>query len=64
MTLYDYLKTQLSRQDPFPAIDHSLRAELHADGRISFYIHAAGRDSDTADFWVTDAGVSEKVGDR
>jgi len=60
MKLYDYLKTQLTRQDPHPAIDHAIRAELHADGRISFYIHAERRDSDTADFWVSDAGVFEK----
>lgn len=62
MKLYDYLKNQLSRQDPHPAIDHNIRAELHADGRISFYIHAAGRDSDTADFWISDAGIFEKGG--
>lgn len=60
MKLYDYLKKQLSRQDPHPAIDHSIRAELHADGRISFYIHAERRDSDTADFWISDAGIFEK----
>jgi hypothetical protein len=60
MTLYDYLKTNLTRQDPHPAIDHAIRAELHEDGRISFYIHAAGRDSDTETFWVKENTVEEK----
>jgi hypothetical protein len=60
MKLYDYLKKQLARQDPHPAIDHSIRAELHADGRISFYIHAEGRDSETAGYWISDAGIFEK----
>lgn len=60
MKLYDYLKKQLSRQDPHPAIDNDIRATLHPDGRISFYIHAEGRDSDTADFWISDAGIFEK----
>lgn len=57
MNLYEYLKANLSRQDPHPAIDHQIRAQLHEDGRISFYIHAEGRDSDTADFWISDAGI-------
>ena len=61
MTLDAYLRKQLTRADPHPAIDHRLRAQLHPDGRISFYIHAEGRDSDTADFWVSDAGVFEKT---
>ena len=52
MTLEDYFRRQLGRADPYPAIDHSIRAQLHEDGRISFYIHADGRDSDTQDFWV------------
>jgi hypothetical protein len=60
MTLEDYLRKQLSRSDPYPAIDHSIRAELHADGRVSFYIHAEGRDSDTERFWVKDNTVEEK----
>lgn len=60
MTLEDYLRTQLSRSDPYPAIDHRIRAELHADGRISFYIHTDGRDSDTETFWVKDNVVEEK----
>lgn len=60
MTLEDYLRKQLSRSDPYPAIDHSIRAELHPDGRVSFYIHAEGRDSDTERFWVRDNVVEEK----
>ena len=60
MTLEDYLRKQLSRSDPYPAIDHSIRAELHPDGRVGFYIHAAGRDSDTERFWVKDNAVEEK----
>src|SRR5690349_22741738 len=55
-TLHSYLKEQLTRSDPHPAIDHAIRAELHRDGRISFYIHADGRDSDTPDFWVSENG--------
>src|SRR5579872_7406432 len=60
MTLEDYLRKQLSRADPYPAIDHSIRAELHSDGRVSFYIHAAGRESDTERFWVNDSVLEEK----
>ncbi len=60
MDLYSYLKQQLERRDPYPAIEHTLRAQIHQDGRISFYIHAAGRDSDTVDFWVSDAGLFPK----
>lgn len=60
MNLEDYLRKQLTRQDPHPAIDHRIRAELHADGRVSFYIHADGRDSDTETFWVKDNEVEEK----
>jgi hypothetical protein len=60
MTLEDYLRKQLTRTDPHPAIDHSIRAEIHPDGRVSFYIHAEGRDSDTESFWVKDNAVEEK----
>lgn len=60
MTLEDYFRSQLTRTDPHPAIDHSLRAELHADGRISFYIHAERRDSETERFWVKENTVDEK----
>jgi len=49
-SLYEYLHAQLTRSDPHPAIDHAIRATLHKDGRITFYIHAAGRNSDTSDF--------------
>jgi hypothetical protein len=61
MSLYEYLKKNLERRDPYPAIDHHVRAQFHLDGRISFYIHVEGRDSETADFWVSDAGIFEKV---
>jgi len=54
--LHQYLKTQLARIDPRPAIDHRIRAQLHQDGRISFYIHADSRDSETVDFWVSEDG--------
>ena len=60
MKLYDYLNKNLSRQDPHPAIDFDIRAEKHQDGRISFYIHAAGRDSDTEDYWVESNQLKEK----
>ena len=60
MNLYDYLDKNLSRQDPHPVIDFSIRAEKHTDGRISFYIHADGRDSDTEDYWVEGYAVKEK----
>lgn len=56
-TLYSYLQKELNRCDPCPAIDHEVRAELHEDGRISFYIHAKGRNSDTPDFWVACDGT-------
>lgn len=60
MTLYEYLTKNLDRSDTHPAIDHTLRVQRHEDGRISFYIHAERRDSDTADFWVSDNGIYEK----
>lgn len=46
----DYLAGCLNRATP--VIDHSLRVERLADGRIKFYIHAANTDSDTPDFIV------------
>lgn len=61
-TLHSYLKRQLTQGNP--VIDHSIRAELHADGKISFYIHASDRDSDTADFWVCEDGaIFERFGE-
>jgi hypothetical protein len=60
MNLYKYLDRNLSRADPTPAIDFSIRAEKHPDGRISFYIHADGRDSDTEDYWVDGNKLTEK----
>jgi hypothetical protein len=60
MTLYEYLRKNLTRNDPHPAIDHALRAELHADGRISFYIHPENRDGVTPEYWISDTGIFEK----
>jgi hypothetical protein len=60
MKLYDYLNKNLSRTDPTPAIDFGIRAEKHQYGRISFYIHADGRDSDTEDYWVEGNSLKEK----
>lgn len=60
MSLYDYLKKNLTRADPHSAIDHSMRAELHADGRISFYIHPERRDGDTPTFWISEVGIFPK----
>jgi len=34
------------------AIDHALRAHVNAAGDVTFYIHAAGHNSDTLDFKV------------
>lgn len=59
MSFYEYLRANLTRNDPFPAIDHALRAELHADGRISFYIHPDNRDGITPTYWISDAGIFE-----
>ena len=47
MTLEAYLRKNLERM----VIDHSIRAEVR-DGKVQFYIHATGHDSDTLDFRV------------
>lgn len=56
MTLYQYLKQQLTA--PAPVTDHQVTAQLHADGRISFSISAPG--GEILDFWISDAGTFEK----
>jgi hypothetical protein len=50
MTLYEYFKRGNDRN----VIDHSLRCQLHGDGRISFYIHPANVDGDTVDFVLSE----------
>jgi len=50
--LYHYLRRALSRTEPYPVIDHSIRAELNADQSISFYIHPTGIDGETKDFVI------------
>jgi len=47
----DYLTGCLNRA--VPVIDHSLRAERLADGRIMFYIHPSNADGDTPNFTVS-----------
>jgi hypothetical protein len=47
-TLEQYLRDEFARSG---AIDHSLRAEVGAEG-VRFYIHPSGRDGDTRDFLV------------
>ncbi len=56
--LYDYFYKNLTSNGTvgYPAIDHKIRAELR-EGKISFYIHADGRDSDTMDFYVEKDGT-------
>lgn len=61
MTLADYLRKNIERETPHSVIDHSLRAELHEDGRISFYIHPAGVDGETPDFWVVGNELTSKT---
>jgi hypothetical protein len=51
-TLEDYFRENLTRQDPFPAIDHVIRARISSDNTVTFYIHAMSRDSDTMDFEI------------
>ena len=47
VTLEAYLRKNLKRM----VIDHSIRAEVR-DGKVQFYLHATGNDSDTLDFRV------------
>lgn len=61
MTLYQYIKQQLARQDPDPALVHTVNVQSHADGRISFTIEAEDRESPVAEFWLSDAGTFEKI---
>ena len=51
-SLFNYLLANLQRETPYSVIDHQLRAELHEDGRISFYIHPDGVDGETPSFYV------------
>jgi len=55
-TLYDYLKKYLDKTEPYPVIDHKIRASKRSDGTIEFYIHADGVDSNTLDFIVQPDG--------
>ncbi len=48
MDLETYLKANCQKQ----IIDHVIRAEIAADGTVSFYIHAASHDSETLDLYV------------
>ena len=49
-TLEAYLRDANSKG----IIDHSIRAMVHANGEIVFYIHPTGKDGDTKDFAVKD----------
>lgn len=49
MHLEDYLREAHDQG----VIDHALRAHVHPDGSVKFYIHPAGRDGRTLDFQVT-----------
>lgn len=51
-TLADYIRENIERKEPHSVSSHSLSAELHEDGKISFYIHPDGVDGETLDFWV------------
>jgi hypothetical protein len=48
MTLERYLK----EAHRCGVIDHSIRAQLNADGTVSFYIHPARVSGDTCDYLV------------
>jgi hypothetical protein len=48
-TLEEYLRDSLKAG----VIDHSLRAQIDIQGRLTFYIHPAGVSGDTLDFSVT-----------
>ena len=53
-TLEQYLRAEHDRG----AIDFRLRAHVHPDGAVKFYIHPMGRDGLTLDFVVGGNGVS------
>lgn len=48
MTLEEYFEKNYRSK----IIDHKIRITVDENGRISFYIHADGHDSDTIDFHV------------
>lgn len=62
-TLADYLRENIERDQPHSVIDHTIRAELHQDGRISFYIHPSGVDGETLDFWIVGNDLKSKQGE-
>lgn len=47
-TLEQYLREMFFRG----YIDHRIRAQVHADGAVTFYIHTMNTNSDTLDFEV------------
>ena len=47
-TLEAYLRSDFARN----VIDHVIRAHVHDDGSVVFYIHPSGVNGDTLDFQV------------
>ena len=48
-TLEEYLRQNIERG----VIDHSLRAEIDADGHVNFYIHPESVDGETVDLRIS-----------
>jgi len=48
MTLEDYFKKNFA----VGVVDHALRANVDQSGKVTFYLHPAGRDGDTLAFSV------------
>lgn len=52
-TLEEYLRENIEAGN----IDHAIRAQIEADGVVTFYIHPAGEDGDTLDYEVRGDGL-------
>jgi hypothetical protein len=58
------LETYLRKNCEQNIIDHALRAEVAADGTVSFYVHPQGADGETLDYSVAGNTLTPKFGDE
>ena len=56
-TLEEYLKESVKAD----AIDHTMRASVDGEGKVTFYIHPQGKDGDTQDYEVKGNALTNVV---